>query len=75
MSLDSSDLVDSVLTEQSRLNASFADGDIDQLVVDYQNVSGEKIGLTEAITPVSVGTTPHKWDDAQTLWNYAQWPS
>lgn len=73
MSLDSSDLVDSVLTEQARLNTAFDDGDANNLVVDYQTITKDSLGLTETVTATGVGSPPHNWDDAQTAWNYFRW--
>jgi hypothetical protein len=74
LSLDAADFVDSMLTEQARLNSAADDGDVNSLVADFQNVSGEKLGLAETITPSNVGVPPHKWDDAQSPWGYWRWP-
>lgn len=73
--LDASDFIDNLLDEQARFNSAVDDGDIANLVADFQTVSGELVGLTGA---ESVGTTtytlPHNWDQGvNTLYGFFSW--
>ncbi len=64
-----------MLTEQARVNQAVDDGDVNNLISDFQGVAGELVGLTgaETVAATTVGNPPHKWDDAQTAWNYFTW--
>jgi hypothetical protein len=74
VSIDSGDLVDSILTEQARINAAVDDGDIANAVADAQSITGEKIGfVTETVAGIAAGVTPHLWDDGQTTWGFFRW--
>lgn len=75
MSLDASDLIDNLLDDQARVNSAVDEGDINNVVADVQQITGEKVGLTgaETITPTSTGSPPHKYDDGQSQWGFASW--
>ena len=73
MSLDATDLVDGLLNEQARVNSALDAGDINQLVADFQGVSGETVGMTESLSTTVTGNPPHNWGDGQSQWGYFSW--
>lgn len=75
MSMDVNDLLSSLLDDQARVNAAVDDSDINNLVADSQQVSGETIGLTETVNAVTAGVSglPHNWDDGHSMWNFFTW--
>lgn len=75
MSLDASDLIDNLLDDQARVNSAVDDGDINSLVADAQQVTGEAVGLngSETLTGSATGSPPHKYDDGQSQWGFASW--
>lgn len=75
MSLDAGDFIDNLLDEQARLNSIADDGDIANLVADFQTLSGELVGFTgaETVTPTGL-TLPHNWDQgANTVYGFFSW--
>lgn len=76
MALDSGDFIDNLLDEQARLNSLADDGDIANLVADFQIISGELVGMqAETVTP-SATNPPHKWNDTpgtNTVYGFFSW--
>lgn len=72
MSLDGGDLIDGMLNEQARVNAAVDAGDVNDLVADYQQVTGEAIGLVETVSTQYMGGNPHTVGDGQTWVGYFQ---
>lgn len=75
MSIDASDLIDGLLNEQARVNSAVDDGDVNDLVADFQALSGEVVGLNgaETVTGTTMGHPPHNWGDGQSPWGYFSW--
>lgn len=75
MSMDASDLVDSLLDEQARRNSALDEGEIENLITDVQSVYPvEPIGLNGAETTSTTGyTAPHHWGDGQSFWGFVRW--
>lgn len=74
MSLDGADFIDNLLDEQARLNSMADDGDVANLVADFQTIAGELVGfITEVLT--TTGTNPpHNWNQgANTLYGFFSW--
>jgi hypothetical protein len=76
MSLDASDFIDNLLDEQARFNSAVDDGDIANLVADFQTLSGELIGMVSEAVAATATAPPHKWDDPvtnNTLYGFFSW--
>lgn len=72
MALDASDLVESLMDEQARVNAAWDAGDVNNLVADVVGITGEGMGMTEALVQ-SATHPPHKWSDGQSAFGFFSW--
>jgi hypothetical protein len=76
MSLDASDLVDQLLDDQARVNSAVDDGDIANLVADFQSIFGETVGFTGEAVTTTLTAPPHNWDDTpgtNTVYGFFSW--
>lgn len=72
MSIDSSDLIESFLDDQARVNAAVDNGDINNLVGDVGGFS-DTVGMQADSLVSAVTVTPHKYDDNQSAYGFVSW--
>jgi hypothetical protein len=69
------DWIGDLLDEQARKNNMLTEGDINDLVSDFQDVSGETLGFQGDSVAAIALAAPHAWGDAptKTQWGFFQW--
>lgn len=72
MALDASDLVESFLDDQARVNSALDDGDPNNLVTDTAQVTGEKVGMQTETISTATTSPPNTYDGAAT-WGFVSW--
>ena len=72
MSINSNDLIDSLLDHQARVNFATDSGDINTLISDlWTLMPADPIGTAETLNVVTY-IPPHKYDDGQTKYGFAK---
>jgi hypothetical protein len=76
MSINSDDLVGALLDHQARVNFALDDGDINSVIEDLfllPSSGTEPIGTATDVTKTSATNWPHKYDDAQSPYDFCSW--